>query len=136
MTQFNYNNNTRFVVVSLSPTAIGTDQTIFTAPADCTVISVSETHGTAGSDPGAVSLQLTKETSTDAPGAGTDMLSNNTNVGFDLKGTANTPQFGIFKTTAGLRELARGDRLGIDFAGTTTALALVNVTVLIGIKPD
>lgn len=117
------------VVHSPAAATIGTDTVIFTAPHPCFVLAASEVHATAGNDVGAVSLQLTKDTGTDAPGAGTDLLANNTNVGFDLKGTANTVQNAEFKTTAGILALNKGDRLAIDYAGTTTALAGVNVTI-------
>jgi hypothetical protein len=64
-----------------------------------------------------------------APGAGTDMLTDNTNAGFNLKGTINTVQTGTLATTAGLTRLAPGNRLSVDFAGTLTAVAGVVVVV-------
>src|SRR6185369_4180111 len=76
--------------------------------------------------------QLTKDTSTNAPGAGSDLLSNTTNTGFALgtaAATANVPQVGVFKTTAGLLEMATGDRLSVDYAGTLTSVAGVVITV-------
>lgn len=103
--------------------ALAVDTTIFLAPYDCYLVSASEVHLTAGSDAGAVNVQLTKDTGTTAPGAGTDLLSNNTNAGFNLKGTANTVQEGTFKTTAGILNLSKGDRIGVDFAGTQKAVA-------------
>ena len=57
------------------------------------------------------------------------MLTNNTNAGFNLKGTANTVQAGALTTTAAALKLAPGDRLSADFAGTLTAVAGVVVTV-------
>lgn len=77
-------------------------------------------------------VQLTKDSSTSAPGAGSDLLANNTNTGFALGtalATANVPQVATFKTTAGLLDMATGDRLGVDFAGTLTAVAGVVITV-------
>ncbi len=77
-------------------------------------------------------VQLTKDTSTNAPGAGTDLLANTTNTGFALgtaAATANVPQTASFKTTAGLLEMATGDRLSVDYAGTLTAVAGVVITV-------
>ena len=50
-------------------------------------------------DAGAVNVQLVKDTSTDAPGAGTDLLTNNTDAGFNCKGTANTVQNGTLTAT-------------------------------------
>ncbi len=77
-------------------------------------------------------VQLTKDTSTNAPGAGTDLLANTSNTGFALgtaAATANVPQVASFKTTAGLLEMATGDRLSVDFAGAVTALAGLVITV-------
>lgn len=105
------------------------DEAFFIATRACKVVSVSEVHSTAGSDAGAVSLQVVKDTGTNAPGAGTDLLTNNSNVGFNLKGTANTVQTGVLTATAASLTLAAGDRLSVDFAGVLTALAGVVVTV-------
>lgn len=107
---------------------IGTDFTIFIAPFDCSIQQISETHAVVGSDGGAVSVQITKDTSTNAPGAGTDLLANNSNAGFNLKATANTPQHASFKSGAS-RKLAKGDRLAADWAGTMTAVAGVCFTI-------
>lgn len=107
------------------------DQTFFVADAVYDVISISEIHATAGNDAGAVNLQVTKDTGTNAPGAGTDLLTNNTNAGFDLKGTANTSQAGTLVTSDSAKRLAIGDRLSLDFAGTVTTLAGVVVSVVL-----
>lgn len=76
-------------------------------------------------------VQLTKDSTTSAPGAGSDLLANTSNTGFacGTGGTSNVPQVASFKTTAGLLELATGDRLSCDYAGTLTALAGVVITV-------
>lgn len=105
------------------------DQAFFIANLAYQVTAVREVHAVAGTNGGAVTLQLTKDTATDAPGAGTDLLTNNTNAGFDLKGTANTVQAGTLTATAASLQLAAGDRLSLDFAGTLTTLAGVVVTV-------
>jgi hypothetical protein len=55
-------------------------------------------------------------------------MSNNTNAGFDMKGTAETVQVGTFVDTR-YNFLLAGDRLSVDFAGTLTSLAGVVVTV-------
>lgn len=121
--------NRLFCITQSVPAAsIGTDYTLFIAPWDCTVQAASETHATAGSDGGAVVVQLTKDTGTNAPGAGTDLLANTSNTGFNLKGTANTPQHATFKAGAS-RKLAKGDRIGVDWSGTMTAVAGVAFTV-------
>jgi hypothetical protein len=105
------------------------DQCFFIANRAYTVKAIREVHATAGSDASAVNVQVTKDTGTQAPGAGTDLLTNNTNAGFDLKGTANTVQVGALVATAGALDLAAGDRLSVDFAGVLTALAGLVVSV-------
>ena len=104
------------------------DQCIFIAQRPCKLILATEVHSTAGSDGGAVNLQLTHDRGTDAPGAGTNLVSLNASAGFDLKGTANTPQVATFIST-GILYIARGERISIDFAGTLTALAGLVVTL-------
>lgn len=113
-----------------APTSL-VDQVLFICPVGQSyqVTSADEVHSTAGSDASAVSLQLTKDTGTQAPGAGVDLLTNNTNVGFNMKGTANTVQNGTLTATTADLVFVAGDRLSLDFAGTLTALAGVNVTV-------
>jgi hypothetical protein len=105
------------------------DQSFYIANFPCQVTGVTYVHATAGNDAGAVNVQLTKDTGTNAPGAGTDLLTNNTNAGFNCKATANTVQSGALTATAADLQLAVGDRLSLDFAGTVTTLAGVSVTV-------
>lgn len=105
------------------------DQCFFIAPGPMRVVRIDEVHSVAGDNGGAVNLQVTKDHTTDAPGAGTNLLTNNTNAGFDLKGTANTVQNGALSATPADLILAAGDRLGVDFAGTLSTLAGVVVTV-------
>lgn len=104
------------------------DQTMFIAQRPCKLILATEVHSTAGTDGGAVNLQLTHDRGTDAPGAGTDLVSLNANAGFNLKGTANTPQVATF-ISSGILYIARGERISLDFAGTLTSLAGVVVTL-------
>jgi hypothetical protein len=106
-------------------TPAATDQVFFVATRPYIVVSVSEVHAVAAG--GASVLQVTKDTSTNAPGAGTDLLTNNTNTGFDLNGTANTPQVGTL-VVAATRTLAVGDRLAVDYANAIQSSAGVVVT--------
>lgn len=106
------------------------DESFFIADRPYIVDSIREKHAVAGSDASAVNLQVTIDTGTAAPGAGTDLLTNNSNAGFDMKGTANTVQTGTL-VAVGSRTMATGDRLSVDFAGTLTALAGVVVTVML-----
>lgn len=114
--------------------AYATDSVIFTAPFDCTVLDITEIHSVVGSDGGAVNIQVTKDTGTNAPGAGTDLLLNSSGAGFDLKATANTLQKGVLVTTAGVKNLAAGDRLSVDYAGTQTAVVGTSITVVIAFE--
>ncbi len=77
-------------------------------------------------------VMLTKDASTNAPGAGTDLLTNTSSTGFNLSAatvSANVPQVAAFATTAGLLNMATGDRISVDYAGTLTAVAGVVITV-------
>lgn len=121
--------NTIQVTFAMLANADLADQCFFIANRPYQIIGMRQVHSVAGSDPGSVNLQVTKDTGTNAPGAGTDLLTNNSNAGFNLKGTANTVQVGTLTTTAAALKLAPGDRLSVDFAGTLTALAGVVVTV-------
>jgi hypothetical protein len=116
--------------VSLAHIANGDliDEAFFLAGESYEIVEISAVVGTAGTHSSAVNVQVTKDTSTNAPGAGTDLLTNNTNAGFDLKGTINTVQKGSLVSTASALVLARGDRLAVDYAGTLTAAAGVVVT--------
>lgn len=105
------------------------DLSFYIAARPVKVVGARASHGTAGSDGGAVTLQVTKCTTTQAPSAGTPLLTNNTNAGFDLKATANTPQTGALVGTAASVTLAAGNRLALDLTGTPTAVANLVVEV-------
>ena len=121
--------NTIQVTSAMLANASLADQCFFIANRPYQIVGIRQVHSVAGSDGGAVNLQVTKDTGTAAPGAGTDLLTNNSNAGFNLKGTANTVQAGALTATAAALKLAPGDRLSVDFAGTLTAVAGVVVTV-------
>lgn len=99
-------------------TPAATDTCIFVAPRACRLVSATEVHSVAAG--GASALQVVKDTSTSAPGAGTDLLQS---TGFDLNGTANTPQTGSLSTTAADLNFAAGDRASLDFANTIQSTA-------------
>jgi hypothetical protein len=123
----------KYIPVTFSMLANGSlaDQAFFVSDRAYQVVAITEVHSVAGNDAGAVNVQVTKDTGTQAPGAGADLLTNNTNAGFNLKGTANTPQTGGLTATVANLKLAAGDRLSVDFAGTLTTLAGVVITVLL-----
>jgi hypothetical protein len=120
---------TKSISVQCPANADCVDKAFFIADRAYQVTAIGEVHSAAGTNGSAVNLQVTKDVTTDAPGAGTDLLTNNTNAGFDLKGTANTVQAGTLTATTASLQLAAGDRLSLDFAGTLTTLAGVLVTV-------
>jgi hypothetical protein len=106
------------------------DQAFFIANQPMKVAAIYYAHSTAGSHGSDVNVQVTKDVSTNAPGAGTNLLTDNTNAGFNCKGTINVVQTGTLTGTTATLWLAAGDRLSVDFAGTTTALAGVVVVVV------
>lgn len=119
--------NWLYATYKFTGTPAATDQAFFVAPHACRVVAITEVHSVAAG--GASVIQVTKDTGTNAPGAGTDLLTNNTNGGFDLNATANTPQTGALTATAGALDLAAGDRLSVDFAQAIQSSAGVLITV-------
>lgn len=109
-------------------TEAATDRALFVAPIACSLVAASESHAVAAG--GASVLQLVKDTGTTAPGAGTDILTNNTNTGFDLNATANTPQVGTFAATS----FAVGDRLSMDFANTIQSTAGLVISIILRVS--
>lgn len=106
------------------------DQCLYIANKPMKVAAAYYAHSTAGTNGSAVNVQVTKDTSTNAPGAGTDLLTDNTNAGFNCKGTINIVQTGTLTGTAASLILAASDRVSVDFAGTLTALAGVIIVVV------
>jgi len=103
-------------------------QSIYICTRPLILTSAQYSHAVAGSDAGAVNIQLTKDVPGTAPGAGTTLLINNSNAGFNAKGTANTPISGALVASDASLTFAAGDRISIRFTGTLTALAGVTVT--------
>jgi len=99
------------------------------------VLAIQQIHSILGTDAGAVNLQVTKDTGTNAPGAGTNLLTNNSDAGFDLKAAVNTRQKGLLAASQDSLTLRAGDRLAVDFAGVLTAVAGVQVFVVMAVLP-
>ena len=97
----------------------------FHAPWPCEVVSIKESHKTAGTDVGAVTLMIEKRTGTQTKTNGVDVLAST----FNLKAAVETYQEGTMTATAANRQLSIGDKLGLETAGTLTAVAHVVVTV-------
>lgn len=113
-------------LANTTPQTAANFSTFFVADRPYSVLSVTEVHGTAGSDASAVTLQIERLQGTEALDAGDELLTTTIN----LKGTANTVQYGTLKSTE-VTTLYRGDRLALKDAGTLTALKDVTVTVLL-----
>ena len=101
------------------------DLPFFIARQPCEVLWVAESHIVAGSDAGAVTLDIVKLTSGQAVASGTSILTTT----FDMKSTANTPVQKEGGELANTRQLVNGERLALDFTGTLTDLAGVQVTL-------
>lgn len=123
-------NTPRIVSGFVSGTAAATATNyglFFVADRSYAVISITERHLTAGTDAGAVTLTVEKCPSGTAPDSGSALLA----TAFDLKGTANTVQYGALTLTKLSLRLTKGDSLVLKDAGTLTAVADVCVTVLL-----
>ncbi len=106
-----------------------TDPTvIFVAPAACEVVGITEIHSTVG---GASARCLLKKDTSGVPGSGVALQTDNTNTGFDLTASINTARHATLVGTLATKQLAKGDRLTMDFSGTLTGLAGLNVSVLL-----
>lgn len=119
----NVDRNVVYVSYMFTGTAAATDQVFFVAPHACRVVAASCVFSVAAG--GTSTLQVVKDTGTAAPGAGTDLLS----TAFNLNATANTVQHGTLSSTASDLELARGDRLSVDYGHTIQSSDGVVVTV-------
>lgn len=99
------------------------------------IVEARESHVTAGSDAGGLTLTIEKLTGTQAPAGGANMFKTST---FDLKGVvANTntrlqasAQTGLTAAQKAARNLSPGDRVGLTFTGTPTAVAGIGVTLV------
>lgn len=94
----------------------------------CKVVSIKEVHSHAGGTSAAVLVRKVTDTSApDATASATvkDLIS----AAFDLTAAANTTQTGTLSSTASDYTFAAGDKVGIKFTGTLTALAGGVVTV-------
>lgn len=101
--------------------AASVDKWVFVAPFACKVVSVKEVHSVAGGSAAAVSPR--KITGVSAPGAAVAAgVTEITTAAFDLTATANTVVTGTLSATATDYTLAAGDKIGLDFSGTLTAL--------------
>lgn len=106
------------------------DKWAFTANRALKILGITEVHAVAGSDGGTVTLDVRKVTSVDLPGAAaSSTVKEFLTAAFNLKSTANTVVAGTLSATAADITLASGDKIGLNFVGTLTALVGGVVTV-------
>ena len=106
------------------------DSAIFIADTDYELLMVSEVHSTSGTDGSAVTLDLERLTGTTAVGSGTSLLSST----FNLKSTINTVveksiASGGLPSAQASRFIGDGDRIGMNLAGTLTAVTGMCLTL-------
>ena len=108
--------------------ALVTDNCFFIANHPMTITRIDYMHAAAASS--TCNVQVTLDTGTTAPGAGTDILPG---LGFDCTAAANIIQSG---TLGAVTRMNTGDRLSLDFSGTTTGLSGALVTVTFAASAD
>lgn len=103
---------------------------LFTADADYEIVEATEVHETLGTDGSAVTADVVKASDGTALSGGTSMLAST----FNLKATINTMQRrsnATLAATVANRRVSRGQRVGIKFSGTMTAVTGVCITVVL-----
>jgi hypothetical protein len=105
------------------------DVTLWCADADCEIVWASEIHEVLGTDGSAVTADLVKVADGTIAASGTSLLAST----FNLKATVCTQQKRTISagTLASDRIIYAGQRLAINFGGTMTAVAGVNITVVL-----
>lgn len=105
------------------------DVALWLADADAEIVFAAEIHETLGTDGSAVTLDVVKVADGTAVGSGTSLLAST----FNLKATVATRQSRTLSagTLATDRIIYSGQTLGLNFAGTMTAVTGVHVTVVL-----
>lgn len=105
------------------------DVGLFTADADCEILSATERHETLGTDGGAVTADIKAAASGTSINGGTSLLAST----FNLKSVINTTQSRSIAagTLAANRVILAGQCVGIDFGGTMTSVTGVCITVVL-----
>ena len=108
------------------------DTTLWYADADAEVVAAYEQHQVLGTDGSAVTADIMKVADGTIIGSGTSVLVTT----FDLKATVATWQKrtianGGISQTLSTRIVLAGQTLGINFGGTMTAVAGVNIIVVV-----
>lgn len=110
--------------ISTEMFATDVDKWIWVAPYPCQVTAVKEFHSVAGTDAGAVTVGVRKVTANAvAPGAAAGAnVKEFLTADLNLKATANTVVSGTLSSTVTDLQLAKGDRIGVNYTGVLTAL--------------
>ena len=105
------------------------DVSIWCADADAEIVWAAEQHQVLGTDGSAVTADIVKVADGTIVGSGTSLLAST----FNLKATVATWQKRTLSagTLAADRIIYAGQTLGINFAGTMTAVAGVNIIVIL-----
>ena len=105
------------------------DVALWLADADAEIVFAAEIHETLGTDGSAVTADVVKVADGTAIGSGTSLLAST----FNLKATVATRQTRKLSagTLASDRIIYNGQTLGINFAGTMTAVTGVHITVVL-----
>ena len=108
------------------------DTTLWYADADAEIVAASEIHQVLGTDGSAVTADIMKVADGTIIASGTSVLVTT----FNLKATVATWQRrtisnGGISQTVSTRTILAGQTLGINFGGTMTAVAGVNIIVLV-----
>lgn len=130
------------VQVNIPVAADCVNQYAYVADKPMEVIGVQVIFVTKGSDGGGLTLDVVKCTGVTAVSAGTSVLGAAFNIGTSAtNATLVTKSLsgGGLSTTLSARFLAAGDKLGFNITGVTTAVAGVNVKLVLrptGAKPS
>ena len=105
------------------------DVTLWCADADCELVWASEIHEVLGTDGSAVTADLVVVADGTIAANGTSLLTST----FNLKATVCTQQKRSLSagTIASPRIIYAGQRLAINFGGTMTAVAGLNITAVL-----
>lgn len=116
------------VGASMSATADVVNRYFYIANESEKVEKIKEIHGTAETTSTGTFLQVERLQGTESFGNGDNLLTDNSDSGFDLKGTADTLQEGTVASSTAVY-LDEGDRLAINIDGATNEIASVMVEV-------
>ena len=105
--------------------AANVNKTLFICDAAYEVVSIEGFTETAETTAATLYIQVERLSGVEAIGGGDDILTNNTNNGFDLKGTAKSPRSGTLTNTT----LADGDRIGLVLSADGTEAAGLSITI-------